>query len=922
MAKIKKGEPQKQVEKIPSHNSSDKHAFPIVGIGASAGGLDPIRKLLEFLPQTTNLAFVIIQHLATGQESMLPEILTRSTKMPVNKVQNGMLIEPNHVYVIPPGKTMTINKGILRLQPKGASLKPIDSFFRSLAAERKTQAIGIVLSGTGTDGTEGLKFIKAEGGITFAQDPQSAQYPDMPKSAIAEETAYFVLTPEQIAEELSRISKHPEIIRQKIELTEPQEQSGTDIQTIFMLLKASFGVNFAHYKKSTINRRISRRIILNKIENIKKYTVYLRTHKLELQALFDDLLIGVTGFFREPDTFLELEEKVLPNIVDKKLSSQPIRVWIPGCATGEEAYSFAIAIEEFLEEKNILETQIQIFATDINEKNVEKARRAIYPKNIEDNVSENRLKRFFISVNGNYQVVKQIRDMCIFAKHDITKDPPFSNLDLIVCRNLLIYFDSQLQERIMPIFHYGLKPNSYLVLGEAESVGKFTYLFESMTKKGIIFKKKLSQPIFELQLEPRTPYSFRKIVEIPEKIDSVAFLESEVDRLLMAEFVPASLLLNSNLDVLVFRGKTEPYISIDSGAASLNVAKIVRKELRPALQTAIYRTRKSREDVKELVRLKNGEETQTISIQVKLLELPRHDDPFFLVLFEKTKKATPLFQENKTTTDQVESDSAKDQQVKEMSEDLQSTKQTLQTVIEQQEATNEELRSAMEEVQSSNEELMSTNEELETSKEELQSANEELTTLNDELKNHNQNISLLNDDLTNLMGNVDTAVVIVDNDFKIRRFTSSAQELLRLMPSDVEHPITDIRLGLPIEDFDKLLSRGITSLETVRKEIQSEKGRWYQMRIRPYLTQEKKISGAVLSFSDVTEMKKLENQQKIFSDELKLKVKDQAEKLVNSEKLATIGQTAGMVGHDIRNPLQSIVSELYLARKELEIMPV
>jgi two-component system CheB/CheR fusion protein len=375
------------------------------------------------------------------------------------------------------------------------------------------------------------------------------------------------------------------------------------------------------------------------------------------------------------------------------------------------------------------------------------------------------------------------------------------------------------------------------------------------------------------------------------------------------------------LDVLVFRGRTDPYISIDPGAASLNAARLVRKELRPALQTAVYRAKKGQEAVKEIVRLNQGDEARTVSIQVKSLKLPKHEESFFFVLFEETAKSLPSSQKNSPTTYKVEPDSTKDQQIKDLSEDLDSTKQTLQTVIEQQEATNEELRSAMEEVQSSNEELMSTNEELETSKEELQSANEELTTLNDELKNHNQNMSLLNDDLTNLMGNVDTAVVIVDNDFKIRRFTNSAEQLLRLMPSDLDHPITAIRLGIPVDNLEKLLTKVTVNPETVREEIQNEKGRWYQMRIRPYLTQDKKISGAVISFSDVTEIKKLEDEKKSYTENLEFQVKEQADKIVQSESLATIGKTAGMVGHDIRNPLQSIVSELYLANRELENLP-
>jgi two-component system CheB/CheR fusion protein len=895
--------------------------FPIVGIGASAGGLNAIQKLLENLPENTGLAFIVIQHLAATQESMLPEILSRSTKMPVNKVTNGMPIEKNQVYVIPSGVVMTISGGVLKLHPKGLSFRPIDEFLRSLAVERKTQAIGVILSGTGTDGTEGLKFIKAEGGFTFAQDPKTAQYPDMPKNAIAEETTYFVLSPEEIAQELSSIVKHPEIARQKMETEEPQKQEGEDdTQTIFSMLQAVFGVNFANYKKSTVNRRISRRMVINKIENLKKYAIYLRAHRDELQVLFDDLLIGVTGFFREPDTFELLEQKIFPSIFEKRQTNQSIRVWIPGCSTGEEAYSMAIALEEFLEEKNIVDRQIQIFGTDVNEKNIERARHGVYLKSIENAVSEDRLKRFFTSSNGNYQVIKSIRDMCVFAKHDLTRDPPFSNMNLIVCRNLLIYFDSKLQERIIPLFHYGLKPDGYLVLGESESVGKFNYLFEPLTKRGVAFKKKQAQPTFELQLEPSAAYSMRRPLGRPEKADSMVVIDREVDKLLMAEYVPASLLLNNNLDIVVFRGKIDPYISIDAGNATLNVAKIVRKELRPAIQTAAYRAMKDRKNIEDTVRFEHGQETRIVNIQVKPLKIPKHEGSFLFVLFsEATKEKVPTQEEDSAGKKALET--AKDQQIKELSEDLNSTKLTLQTIIEQEEATSEELRSAMEEVQSSNEELMSTNEELESSKEELQSTNEELTTLNEELKNRNQSLTVLNDDLGNLMGSVETAVIIVDNTFKIRRFTSQAQELLRLLPTDVDHSVLDIRLGIPIDELDKSLQKITSNLEPIRQEIKTEKGRWYQMRIRPYLTSEKKVNGAILSFSDVTEMKKLQDEKQVHTDNLEWQVKDQAGKLVDAETLAAIGKTAGMVGHDIRNPLQAIASDVYLAKADLAEVP-
>ena len=548
------------------------------------------------------------------------------------------------------------------------------------------------------------------------------------------------------------------------------------------MLKTAFGVDFTHYKETTINRRMARRMVINKIENEKEYVTFLRANPNELNALFDDLLIGVTSFFREPDTFEALKENVFPELIKYRSPNESIRVWVPGCSTGEEVYSLAIAIQEFLEEKAITNLRVQIFGTDANEKNIDKARQGVYPKTIEDKVSDSRLKRFFNRQNGNYQITKLIRDMCIFAKQDITSDPPFSNLDLIVCRNVLIYFDSLLHERVFSIFHYGLKDNRFLVIGESESIGKFNYLFEPVTTKGLIFRKKRAQPQAFLHPETFIPYSFtKKIAKQPEKPNSMVLLKEEVDRLLIAEYVPATLLVNNNLEVLVFRGQVDPYLTHESGIASFNLTKIIRKELRTDVQTAIYRARKENKDLKETVQFKHEGQQKTVTIKVKPLKTVDYEEPFFLITFEE--KNSHSHQIAESTTAPAEKESAEYRQIQELKADLESTKQSLQTIIEVQEATNEELRSTMEEAQSSNEELQSTNEELETAKEELQSGNEELQTLNEELKNRNQALGRLNDDLANLQTNIDASVVIVDSDLKIRRFTASAQELLKISPS-------------------------------------------------------------------------------------------------------------------------------------------
>ena len=896
--------------------------FPIVGIGASAGGLEPITKLLENLPAQTGLSFVVIQHLATGQESMLPEILSRSTKMKVQQAHDGMQMEQDHVYVIPPGTTLTLKNSCIKLLPKNQFFKPINDFLLSLASEQKTMSIGVVLSGTGNDGTEGLKAIKAEGGITFVQDPDTAQYPDMPKNAIAAEVPDFVLPPQQIAKELLRIAKFPQLSRSEIKIREG-EKVETDLKKIITLLKTSFGVDFSHYRETTVNRRITRRMVINKSENMKEYVEYLRTHPSEKQTLFDDMLIGVTSFFREPKTFETLKEKLLPELLKNSDPKEPLRIWIPGCSTGEEAYSFAITIQEFLEENGPSDVQVQIFGTDVNEKNVDKARQGIYPKSIKADVSQSRLKRFFTSFNGSYQIAKFIRDKCVFAKQDLTADPPFSNLDLISCRNMLIYFDSQLQERIVPILHYALKPNGFLILGESESIGKFTTLFEPVYKKSLIYTKRTVQSRVNFGVnfgfEASVPHTGKAFLKETRKKDASALLRDEVDRLLITEYVPAAMLVNSNLDILVFRGNVTPYLSPESGQTSLNITRILRKELRSEVQTLVYRAKKeSKAVVEEAIRFQSGGVEKTVNIQVIPLQ---GEESFFLVLVEDVSAtAAHLRKTIELTASPKGRKDVNDSQIRQLKEELDSSKQSLKTIMENQEATNEELRSAMEEVQSSNEELQSTNEELETTKEELQSGNEELQTLNEELKNRNQTLGRLNDDLANLQANIDVAVVIVDYDLNIRRFTASAQELLKISPSDVGRSITNVNPGVPVEDLEKTIIDVITKLTVVCREVGGVKDRWYEMQVRPYLTSEEKIDGAVISFVDITERRLLEKERVSHTLNLESQVKEQAGKIVQSERMAAIGQTAGMVGHDLRNPLQTISGEVYLAKNELQAL--
>jgi two-component system, chemotaxis family, CheB/CheR fusion protein len=1023
-----------------------KPDFPVVGVGASAGGLEVIKTLLEDLPSDTGMAFVIIQHLASGQLSMLTEILSRSTSMPVCKVEDGMTVQENKIYVIPPDENMVIKDNELKLYPLGAEKKPIDVFFASLAVEKKERAIGVILSGTGNDGTEGLKVIKAEGGITIVQAPETAQYQGMPQSAIFADTAYFILPPHTIAKEIVRVAMHPQVVSAKVVFAESKFVKKDYNKVIFTMLKTAFGVDFTHYKDSTINRRIARRMVVNQKEALKSYVDFLRANPKELQALFDDMLIGVTNFFREPETFDLIKAKVFPQILRMRVNNSPIRIWVPGCSTGEEVYSIAIALQEFLEEQNVTDRLMQIFGTDINEKNIERSRQGVYQKNIETHVSAERLHKFFSKYNGNYQIAKYIRDMCVFAKQDITKDPPFSNVDMVCCRNLLIYFDTYLQERVIPILHYALKPSGFLVLGESESVGRFTDLFTSMENKSSVFIKK--------RAEIRAIWGFEtfelssKLSKIPkiEKKEPLAILKDEVDNIVMSRFVPAMMLVNSNLDILIFRGYMAPYILPESGVASLNINKIIREELKIEIQSGIYRAKKEGKHVTiEDVKFKTNGNTKIVNIDVTPVTTKAINETFYLVLFrEQTepKKGSIVLTSSQTEKEAI----TKDLKIKELRDELDSTKQSLQIIIEEQEGTSEELRAALEEDQSSNEELQSTNEELETAKEELQSTNEELKTLNDELKTRNIDLTRANDDLSNIIKNIDVALLIVDCNLKIRLFTPQSQEVLGIIPSDVGRPLANIRLNIPVNQLQKILNDVMVKLTFVNMDIQGNNSRWYQLHVRPYITEGKRIDGTVIAFididdikkaqenltmekekyrtlaenspeiiarfnrkleflylspsaeeimgvtqeeaqsktsdkiealkpissqlnkavtstlkteklafgdfelktadvsrvfkysiapelvngkaesaicvlTDITELKKLERSLREHTEHLEDLVKEKTVDLQKAERLAGIGETAGMVGHDIRNPLQTITNSVFLATEELKTLP-
>ena len=844
-----------------AEGSGDKQRsrpFPVVGIGASAGGLEAFRELLDHLPVDTGMAFVFIQHLDPTHESMLTQILSKATEIPVLEVKDGMPVESDHVYVIPPNTNLAIFHDALHLMPRTEARgqhMPIDHFFRSLAEDQKGKAIGVILSGTASDGMLGLKAIKAEGGISFAQDSQTAKYVGMPNSAVAAGCVDFVLSPERIAKELSRLGQHPYVVHpQAAEEKALPDEKADDLNRIFLLLRDRTGVDFAHYKRTSIRRRIHRRMVLHRLDKLADYVRYIQSNASEAEALYQDILISVTGFFRDPETFQALKEKVFTPIMASERAA--FRIWVPGCSTGEEVYSIAMSLLEFLEDRSST-IPIQIFGTDINESAIERARTGIYPAGLMSDISPERMRRFFVELEEGYRINKPIRDMCVFARQDATRDPPFSRLDLISCRNVLIYLGAPLQKRVLPIFHYALKPSGFLLLGNSESIGGFSNLFASVDSKHKIYAKKVT-PIrqefsfaFSDYERKGIPFGEEKAGGPAEKFD----LEREAERVLLSRYAPAGIIINDDMEILHFRGDTAPYLKPPAGVPSFHLSKMVREGLLLRLREAIQKAHEKGVPVREggvRIQQDNGP-SREIQIEVVPLRSPSSEEQYFLVLFEDAPSSVPA-QPEETDLDKTEQD-LESSQIVQLEHELMAAREYTQSLIERQETTNEELRSANEEILSSNEELQSTNEELETAKEELQSTNEELTAMNEELQNLNLELSQVNDDLVNLFSNVDIAIVMTGNDLRIRRFTPAVGRVLNLIASDVGRRIGDIQPNIVDIDLETVILRVMDTLQMETREIQDREGRWYSMRVRPYRTADRRIDGVVMVWLDIDALK-------------------------------------------------------------------
>jgi two-component system CheB/CheR fusion protein len=876
-----KSSPRKQVKsrrKATTENNATASPglFPIVGIGASAGGLEAFSELLRYLPEKTGMAYVLVQHLDPKHESVLQEILARTTKIPVTDVIQGVVVQPDHAYVIPANTNLTIKNGILqlgsRVLTRGRHM-PIDDFFRSLADGAGQQAIGVILSGTASDGTEGCRAIKAAGGITFAQDEESAKYDSMPRNAVNAGCIDFILSPKDIARELGGISQHPYVARLVSPGLEGSEgMMGSDLNALFGLLREATGVDFTNYKHTTLQRRIRRRMVVHKVEKLKDYLRFIGKKPEELDELYRDLLIHVTGFFREPETFLALRKHVYPKLFEGRKPDNPIRIWVAGCSTGEEVYSIAITLLEYMwvHSRNISQaaTAIQIFATDISDTALDRARTGLYTEAAVSEISAERLKRFFVRLDGGFQINKSIRDMCIFAKQNLVKDPPFSNLDLVSCRNLLIYLGPVLQRRVIPALHYALKPGGYLMLGASESLGGFADHFGLVEKKDKVYQKRktsarLTTYFASADYLPSRAADAKSVRGLPAPFT----VEREVEHLLANRFVPASIVVNDEMEIVQFHGKTGAYLEPPAGQPSFSLAKMAREGLLIDLRAALNEAKKTNTTVrKEGVQIQSDEGSREVSLEVLPLRGASAQERFYVVVFqEAARKPAVLGDDHKSgKTAKVARSTTRDTEL--LKREMNQLREQLRALIEEHETTTEEFKSAHEEVLSANEELQSTNEELETAKEELQSTNEELTTLNEEMQNRNAELGSANNDLLNLLGHVDIPVVMVSNDLRIRRFTPPAQKLLNLLPGDIGRRLGEIRPNLELEDLESLAHEAIRRVAPQERQVRTKEGGWQMLHVRPYKTWDNRIEGAVISLQDVDTLKRTLDQTREYAD--------------------------------------------------------
>jgi two-component system, chemotaxis family, CheB/CheR fusion protein len=863
----KKNTLKKNEDPVPSEKkNSAKSLFPIAAIGASAGGLEALEQFFGNMPSDTGLAFVVIQHLDPTHVGILPELLQRVTQMQVQQATDGLLVKPDCVYVIPPNKSLSILEGHLHLlvpvESRGLRL-PIDLFMKSLANDRLQNSVGIILSGMGSDGSQGIKAIKEKNGLVLVQDPMSAKFDGMPISAKETVIADVIAPATELPARLLAILKQIPVVEHNKSI---DEKSKSHLDKIIILLREQSGHDFSHYKKNTLLRRIERRKGVHQIDRINAYIRFLQENPAEVEILFKELLIGVTSFFRDPEVWDKLKDSTLPEMIKEVPNRHVFRAWVTACSTGEEAYSLAMIFKEVVEKsQNGRGLSLQIFATDLDKDAIEKARSGVYPENISAEVSPERLARFFTLESNGYRISNSIREMVVFAPQNIIKDPPFTKLDILTCRNMLIYMEPDLQKKLISLFNYSLNQDGILVLGTAETLGTSTEGFREIENKLKIYKRTSALSPAELADFPSAFFRNRRFTtekKLPQKaLDSI---QTVTEQILLQRFAPASVLVNDRGDILFITGRTGKYLEPAAGKANMNIHAMLREGLNREISDAL---RKANRDFSPVfinnAKVGSNGVDYYVDVTVQRLDAPEAVKGLTIIVFAEAK--SPV---EKAVGNVRVGKSRSSLKLKELEEQLRRSHEDLQSTREEMQTSQEELKSTNEELQSTNEELQSTNEELTTSKEEMQSMNEELQTVNIELQSKVNDFVRSNDDMKNLLNSTEIATLFLDKEFNIRRFTDNAQSIVKIRKSDIGRPFSDLVTELDYPEFGQHVKEVLRSLKTIESSISANDERWFSVRIMPYRTLEDKIDGVVITFSDITVAKSLEIKLKELNDKL------------------------------------------------------
>lgn len=850
--------PGKERSKKKITSVSPQPLPPIVGIGASAGGLEALKMFFSNVSETSKMAYVVVAHMSPTQPSLLPELLRKVTALPVLVATDGQLVQVNHIYINSPGKEIGLHCGVMQLRDLETKVGhfTIDSFFKSLALDKGSRAAGVILSGTGTDGTDGIRTIKEHGGLVLVQDDETATYKDMPRNAINTGLVDKVLPPDLMPGVLDQCLLNSGFDCDTKTMPRENVQSSW-LNKVFAILRIRTGHDFSAYKTSTTLRRIGRRMNLVQLENHEAYVRYLQENQGEVEELFRDLLIGVTNFFREPNSFMILKGKIIPQLLHQKAEDGVFRVWVPGCSTGEEVYSLAIILDECLDSVSGY-IALQIFATDINSIAINKARQGVYPASIANDVSQERLKRFFVKEGDCYRVRKRIREYVIFSTQDVIKDPPFSRLDLLCCRNLLIYLNSESQRKLLPLFHYTLIQGGILMLGSSETVGGFSNLFEILDKKQKIFKKREVAQALKYLVDfpagrPQSLVANTRRTQATGTGASPPDFAKITQEIILNNYAPVAILIDGNGEILYLQGRTGKYLEAPNGPPTQNIFDLARDGLRYELASAVRQAKTSAQKVtRPKIAVRSGDVIEVIDLHICPQSTQQEVAGRFLVLFEELHLATT---DTVLVPEGLHHSMIDLETIAVLEKELQSIREMHQCVTEELESSNEELKSTNEELQSANEELQSTNEELESSKEELQSLNEELQTVNAEMQSKVDELFATHDDMHNLLNSTDIATIFLDNQMCLRRYTKEAIKLINLIPTDIGRPLKQVVTNLVYEHMMEDVQEVLTTLVRKEVEVQTTDATWYTLRIVPCRTMDNRIGGVVITFIDINNQK-------------------------------------------------------------------